>query len=94
MRPLICQMQVMPGFTERRLRNNHSYRSDFIRQGRARTNQTHLAAQDIEQLRQFINAGFAQKPADAGDARIVFDFECRAVPFIEMQQIAISAPRH
>src|SRR3546814_8899227 len=32
--------------------------------------QAHLAAQDVEELRQFVKAGAAQERADAGHARI------------------------
>src|SRR5882672_460488 len=37
-----------------------------------RPDQAHLAANDIEQLRQFINPSFANPPAHARHARIVF----------------------
>ena len=56
--------------------------SHFGGQRRAGANEAHLALQHVEELRQFIEAGFAQKPAEGSDARVVFDLECRAVHFI------------
>jgi hypothetical protein len=38
---------------------------------RSRAYQAHLAAQDIEELRQLVDAGRADDPPDARDARIV-----------------------
>jgi hypothetical protein len=34
---------------------------------RTKTHRAHVAAQDIDELRQFVKAGRAQHPADAGD---------------------------
>ena len=38
----------------------------------ARADEAHGAAQDVEQLREFIEAGFTQEAADAGQAFVVF----------------------
>src|SRR6202521_3816215 len=43
----------------------------FIRQWWARTDQCHLTTQEVEELWQLIQAGFADKPADSGDAGII-----------------------
>ena len=42
---------------------------------RPRADEAHLAAQDVEQLRQLVERGAAQEPADARDARVVGDLE-------------------
>src|SRR5262249_48704974 len=46
-----------------------------------RPNQTHLAVNDVNQLRQLINPQFANPPAHAGHARILFAGPNRAVRF-------------
>ena len=38
---------------------------------RPRADQAHLAAEDVDQLRQLVERAAAQEPADPGDARIV-----------------------
>ncbi len=38
---------------------------------RTRADQRHVAAQDIEKLRQFVNAGGAQQAAEPRDARVM-----------------------
>lgn len=45
----------------------------------ARADQTHVALQDIEKLRQLVQAGFADKAADAGDARVALLRQAGAV---------------
>src|SRR5262249_11392096 len=48
---------------------------------RARADQTHVTAKNIDELRQFVDAGDAQKAADSGRARIVLKLS-RALPFV------------
>ena len=43
---------------------------DFARPQRARTDEAHVAAQDVPELRQLVHRGRAHEPADARDARI------------------------
>jgi len=47
----------------------------IARRQRARTNQAHLAARHIEQLRQFVQKRAPQKTAHSGHARIALQFE-------------------
>ena len=42
---------------------------DFVRQCRTWADKTHVAAYDVEDLGQLVEAELAQNPADAGDAR-------------------------
>jgi len=51
---------------------------------RARPDKAHLAAQDIEQLRQFVDAGLADEAADSGYTRIVGHLEYRSFRFVEV----------
>lgn len=44
---------------------------NFVGHGWAWTNQGHLTTQDIEKLRQFINAGLANKSTNSGNMRII-----------------------
>ncbi len=39
----------------------------LIEQGGPRPDKTHVAAQNTQELRKFIKAGFAEKPADGGE---------------------------
>src|SRR5262245_50463261 len=54
---------------------------DEDRSLRPRPDQTHLAANDVDQLWQFIDPQFANPPADASHARIALDGPNRAVRF-------------
>src|SRR6202140_3164850 len=49
----------------------------FISDGRPGANQRHLSAQNVQELRQFIQASPANKPSHGGDAWIFLDFEDR-----------------
>ena len=42
----------------------------LIPESGARTHEAHFAGEDIEQLRQFVNAGFPDKAPDLGDVRL------------------------
>src|SRR5215510_2696839 len=54
---------------------------DEDRSLRPRPDQTHLTANDVDQLRQLIDPQFANPPADARHARIALDGPNRAVRF-------------
>src|SRR5262249_9218538 len=56
----------------------------LTRQRRARANETHLAAQDIEELRQLIKAQLANHPSDPCHTRVVLDLEERPIGFIQL----------
>ena len=56
----------------------------FLRHDRTRTDQTHMPHKDIPELRQLVQAGAPQPFADAGDARIIAQFEGAAIFFIEV----------
>ncbi|KAH2776219.1 hypothetical protein KXW38_000526, partial [Aspergillus fumigatus] len=59
---------------------------DFTRHDRSRPDPAHRTQQDVEDLRQFIQAGLAQEHADRGDARIVAQFVI-AFPFRPCRRI-------
>lgn len=44
---------------------------DFAHQRRAGADEGHVATEDVPELRQLIQAGFAQEVTDLGDARVV-----------------------
>ena len=48
---------------------------DLVRDRWPRSDQRHLAAQNVPQLRQLVEAGLAEDPADGGDAGVVDDLE-------------------
>src|SRR5262249_29005601 len=49
--------------------------AEFVRYGWTRTNQRHISAQNVPELRYFVETGLAQQLSYASDARIFFDFE-------------------
>src|SRR5580658_8148099 len=53
----------------------------FFHGQRARPHERHIAQQDVEELRQLIDARFPQEPADARNARVVLDLERRPILF-------------
>ena len=48
---------------------------DFGLNDGSRTDEAHFAFEDVEQLRQFVQAGFSQESSALGDARVIFQFE-------------------
>src|SRR5208283_1329321 len=48
---------------------------EFVRQRRARTNEAHIATQDVDDLRKLIDAVAADDAPDARDAFVVGEFE-------------------
>ena len=67
LRPLTCHRPVMPGFTVNRGRYDSREQVRFPGEHRTRPHQRHLAAQDVDQLRQLVQAGAAQPRADRRD---------------------------
>ena len=51
---------------------------NFLLYDGARSNETHLAADDVEDLREFVEAGTAQEVSDACDTRVVLELK---IPF-------------
>ena len=66
---------------------------DFIEGEGTRTDQAHLAAQDVDQLGKFIETEFADEPSNSGDAGVVGQFEDRAGHFIEDFQFVFALGR-
>src|SRR3989442_485127 len=58
----------------------------FIDRQRARADEAHFSAQNVKELRKFINTVLAQEPPDSGHTRIVGDLEDRPAHFIERSQ--------
>src|SRR5687768_12924479 len=50
----------------------------------SRTDQTHVAVEHIEELRQLIDTETSQEFTHTGNTRILFDLERRAIDFIKM----------
>ena len=73
LRPLTCQRPVRPGRVS--WRRHCSWVNSATSQGRAwaGTDQGHVAAQHVQQLRQLVDAEAAQDAADPGDARVVLE---------------------
>ena len=69
----------------------------LARQRRPRPDEAHLAEQDVPDLRQLIEAGRSQDPADAGQPRVVGDLEGVAldlVLFLEFGQAGLRVGHH
>ena len=49
----------------------------------SRTDEAHVPQQDIEELRQFINAGFSQKLSERGYSRVILDLEGRTFDLVK-----------
>ena len=69
-RPWTCAQPVMPGATARRPRWRSVYWATCTWTRRARADDRHLAAQDVDEVRQLVDRGPPQDRADAGDARV------------------------
>ncbi len=54
---------------------------------RTRADDAHLAAQDVDQLRQLVEAEPAQEAPDPGDARVVGELEHRVAQVIEPDHV-------
>ena len=72
-RPDTCQRPVMPGLTVSRSSRCRPYFSTSSRRDHPRADQPHLPEQDVEELRQLVEAVLAQPPADPRDARVVLE---------------------
>ena len=90
LRPLICHRQVSPGLTlsRRRCAKSLNRLTSFTGSGRG-PDQAHLAAQDVEELGQLIEAVLAQELPDGGDARVIGNFEDRAAHFVHGGQLVL-----
>src|SRR5262245_27445676 len=64
--------------------------SDFIQLQRPRTHQAHFTAHHIHQLREFVDAVVADKPADGCDAWIVTQLQYRAGHLVEDFQFVLA----
>ena len=69
-RPLTCAQPVMPGLDGEPPALAVGVLRDLHRDRRPRADDRHLAAQDVDQVRQLVERGAAQERADAGDARV------------------------
>ena len=79
LRPATCQIPVMPGRTDHTLSLPLLVVLELVRSARPWANQAHLTLQNVDQLRQFIQAEFSQKSAYRSDARIICNFEQLAI---------------
>src|ERR1700681_2414656 len=76
--PLTCHRPVIPG-SPRGDGDASSDTVEFIGKCGARTDQTHVATNYVQELRQLVDAEAAQYPADASDPRIIAKLEYLAV---------------
>src|SRR5438105_2075857 len=60
---------------------------------RTRPDQAHVSFEDVPQLRQLIQAVFAQKPAEPCDAGIIGNLEEGAAALIQMPQLSAKSVR-
>src|SRR5688500_16417456 len=60
---------------------------------RARADEAHLADDDVEQLRQLVEADAAQPGADTRDPRIALDLELRPIDLVRRQHVALLGVR-
>ena len=82
----------MPGVRCRRRRSRPLDLRVLVEDERARADEAHLAAQDVEQLRQLVERRAAQEAADARDPRVVGDLE-QAVGLVVGRSVLLAAPR-
>ena len=73
----------MPGRTDSRASRHGTQIWFSLERRRTRSDEAHLAQQDVQELRDLVQVRGPQEPADPGDARITVDFEMRAVGVIE-----------
>src|SRR5262249_10283265 len=58
---------------------------------RARADQAHIAAEDVPELRQFVERCLPEDPADASDAWVALDLEqLRIAIFVQMLQFCLA----
>ena len=72
-RPLTCAQPVMPGLDLEPAALARGVVVDLVLDRRPRADDRHLAAQDVDQVRQLVEREAAQQAADAGDARIALE---------------------
>ena len=84
----------MPGVTSRRRRWLSLYSLTSLASGGRGPDDAHVAAQDVEELRQLVERILAQEAAHARDARVVGDLEQHAVALVHVHDIRRGASRH
>src|SRR5439155_25629551 len=62
---------------------------DLARDGRARAYDGHLAAEDVDELRELVDAVLANEAADGGDPRIALHLEDRAVHLVLRDELGL-----
>src|SRR5699024_8570718 len=75
------------GLDEHATRGATVVRRDLAGERRARADEAHVAAQDVEELRQLVEGVAAQQPAERGDARVVAQLEQRARALVEVGEV-------
>src|SRR5207237_10726404 len=68
-------------------------RADFLRNRRTRADETHVAFEDVPELRQLIERELPEETSDGGDARIVFRFEDGPGHLVEVTDFAATLVR-
>ena len=63
----------------------------FVDRQRTRSDERHVAAQHVPQLRQLVHAGFPQPTADPGRAWIAAHLECRPVLLAVLAELRLHA---
>ena len=61
---------------------------DFLGKGRPGSHDGHIANENVDELRQLVDAELANHTANAGDARVVGDLEDRAVLLVEVLELS------
>ena len=62
----------------------------FVKWERPRAHEAHFATEDVPELGELVNAGFAEEFADLGNAGVVGDFEDGAGHFVAVLEFAAS----
>jgi len=78
--PLTCHRPVSPGLHEEAAGMHRADQLGLPRERGSRADERHLAANDVQQLRQLVDAGAAQAPADLGDPGVVLQLVEAAPP--------------
>src|ERR1700730_6460203 len=60
---------------------------------RSWSHNAHIAFQDVQQLREFVNAVYAQKTAHTGDPGIIGDLKSSAIAFVQVPETVFAIIR-
>src|SRR5438874_2515210 len=60
---------------------------DLVHRERSRTDEAHVAFEDVPELSEFVERGLAEEASDAGHARILFHFENRTGHHVEFLKL-------